>query len=102
MQIFLIEQWECEKQTIIFVTHDLEEAIYLGSRIIVLSPFYSCDEGEEDGSRIVKDVPIEWPLPRPTDMKHSREFNDLMQAIRREGLDPGYLQHIKEFDLRHK
>ncbi|MFC1569130.1 ABC transporter ATP-binding protein [bacterium] len=103
MQIFILDQWKREHQTIFFVTHDLEEAIFLGSRILVLSPFYSGNQGEpSDGSKIVKDIPISWPLPRPTDIKHSKEFNDIMKDIRHEGLDPEYLQHIEYFDLRHE
>lgn len=103
MQIFVLDQWNREQQTIFFVTHDLEEAIFLGSRVLVLSPFYSGNQGEpSDGSKIVKDIPISWPLPRPTDIKHSREFNDIMKDIRHEGLDPEYLQHIEYFDLCHQ
>lgn len=103
IQLFILDQWKRENQTIIFVTHDLEEAIYLGSRIIVLSQFYFGNRGEAaDGSKIVKDVSIDWPLPRPTRVKHSKEFNLLMRDIRKEGLNPEYLQHIKDFDLRHQ
>jgi NitT/TauT family transport system ATP-binding protein len=103
MQVFVLEQWQQEHQTIIFVTHDLEEAIFIGSRIIVLSQYYSEDDGRlAHGSKIVKDVSVSWPLPRPTEVKHTREFNELMISIRREGLDPTYLQHIRDFDLSHE
>lgn len=37
------------KNTFIFVTHDLEEAIFLGSRVIIMSP---------DGGKIIADIPI--------------------------------------------
>jgi NitT/TauT family transport system ATP-binding protein len=103
MQVFVLEQWRQDHQTIIFVTHDLEEAIFIGSRVIVLSQYYSEDDGSPaQGSRIVKDVHVSWPLPRPTEVKHTREFNELMISIRREGLDPTYLQHIRDFDLSHE
>ena len=103
MQIFVLEQWRRDQQTLIFVTHDLEEAIFIGSRVIVLSQYYSADDGSRAlGARIVKDVPVSWPLPRPTEVKHTREFNELMLSIRREGLDPDYLQHIRDFDLSHE
>ena len=102
MQVFVLEQWEKEHQTIIFVTHDLEEAIFIASRIVVLSQFYSTNEGEMiSGSKIVKDVNVEWPHPRPTEVKHTKDFNELMESIRREGLDPEHRQHIEEFDLSH-
>lgn len=102
MQVFVLEQWRKDHQTVIFVTHDLEEAIFIGSRVIVLSQYYSEDDGSvAQGSRIVKDAHVSWPLPRPTEVKHTREFNELMNSIRREGLDPTYLQSIREFDLSH-
>ncbi len=103
MQVFVIEQWQQERQTIIFVTHDLEEAIYLGTRIIVLSPYYLGDDDlPGEGSKIVKDVRIPWHHPRPTDIKHTKQFNALMKAVRKEGLDPEYFQSIEDFDLSHE
>jgi len=99
MQIFLLEQWKKNKQTVIFVTHDLEEALFLGTRIMVLSPFYIGNDNE--GSKIVKDIPIDWPHPRSTKVKHTKEFNVLMESVRHEGLDPQFKQNIKEFDLSH-
>jgi NitT/TauT family transport system ATP-binding protein len=98
MQVFVLEQWEKSNKTIFFVTHDLEEAIYLGTRVLVLSQFYQ----DADGAKIVKDVNIPGVHPRPTNFKHTKEFNVLMENIRREGLDPEFLQRIKEFDLSHQ
>jgi NitT/TauT family transport system ATP-binding protein len=43
MQVFLLELWEAERMTIFFVTHDMEEAIYLGTRVVVLSQHYTDD-----------------------------------------------------------
>ena len=36
LQDELLELWERDRRTILFVTHDLEEAIYLGSRVVVM------------------------------------------------------------------
>lgn len=103
MQVFVLEQWQREQQTIVFVTHDLEEAIFLGSRVIVLSPYYSEDDGTQAyGAKIVKDVQVPGEHPRPTEFKHTKLFNELMADIRHEGLNPHYLQHINNFDLSHK
>jgi len=103
MQVFVLEQWLREHQTILFVTHDLEEAIFIGSRVVVLSQYYSDDDdARAHGAKIVKDVPVSWPLPRPTEVKHTKEFNELMLSIRHEGLDPDYLQRIRDFDLSHE
>ncbi|MCK7532847.1 MAG: hypothetical protein MZV63_18330 [Marinilabiliales bacterium] len=40
MQIFIQELWGQTEQTILFITHDLEEAIFMGTRLIVLSQYY--------------------------------------------------------------
>lgn len=37
MQEWLLEQWEKEKKTILFITHDISEALFLSDRIIVLT-----------------------------------------------------------------
>lgn len=101
MQIFTLEQWQEHKQTMLFVTHDLEEAIFMGTRLIVISQFYKKANGET-GAKIVKDVEIPWKHPRSTDVKYTKEFTDLMQEIKYEGLDPNHLQEIGDFDLSHK
>lgn len=98
MQLFIIEKWRENKQTILFVTHDLEEAIFLGTRIIVLSQFYSADSISK-GAKIVLDKAI--PFSQSHDFKHTPEFNALEQQVRRDGLDPNYRQHLKNFDLSH-
>lgn len=101
MQVFTLEQWEEHKQTVIFITHSLEEAIFMGSRLIVISQFYKKENGDQ-GAKIVKDVNIPWPHPRTTEIKATKEFVELMEAIKYEGLDPNYLQDIGDFDLSHK
>ena len=62
MQNEILRIWEAERRTVIFVTNNIEEACYLGDRIILLS----------DCPATVKEVyPID--LPRPRDMV-SQEF----------------------------
>ena len=53
LQHEMVELFLLQKKTVIFVTHDVSEAIYLGQKILVM------DEG-----RIVKEIPIEMPYPR--------------------------------------
>ena len=100
MQLFILEQWEQTKMTVFFVTHDLEEALYLGTRIIVLSQYYQSDTDEE-GSKIVDDISVPGGHPKPTDFKYTREFNQLLEKIRRDGLDPHNRQHLSEFNFSH-
>ena len=69
MQEDLLKIWEKEKRTIIFVTNNIEEACYLGDRIILLS---DCP------TKVKKVYPID--ISRPRDMV-SKEFLDLRTVI---------------------
>ncbi len=102
MQVFILEQWQAAAMTVFFVTHDLEEACYLGSRVLVLSQYYRTDAGLGQGAKIVKDVRTPTPHPKPSAFKYGPEIAGLIQSIRREGLDPANAQHIRDFDLTHK
>ncbi len=102
MQTFLLELWEGTDMTIFFVTHDLEEALYLGTRILVLSQYYTNDKGRGQGSKIVIDKSIPGESPRPIESRYTPEFTALLAQIRQEGLDPDYKQNIERFDLSHR
>ena len=80
MQLFLLERWEDTGKTILFVTHELEEAIFLGTRVIVLSQYWSGGEGQQ-GATIVLDKVTPGGHPKPTSVKDSREFLDLKEQI---------------------
>jgi NitT/TauT family transport system ATP-binding protein len=55
LQDELLSVWETFHTTILFVTHSIEEAVYLADRVIVMSP---------DAGRIRGDIPIDLPRPR--------------------------------------
>jgi NitT/TauT family transport system ATP-binding protein len=101
MQVFTLEQWKKTKATVIFVTHSLEEALFMGTRLIVISQYYKHENGEE-GAKIVKDIAMPWPHPRSTKIKSTVEFTNLIESIRYEGLNPQFLRNIGDFDLSHK
>ena len=63
MQEELIEIWELDKKTVIFVTHSIEEAVFLASKVVVMTP---------RPSRVAGEVEIE--LKRPRD-RTSPDFN---------------------------
>lgn len=65
MQAEVLDIWRHRRRTVIFVTHNLEEAVYLGDRILVLSA---------KPARIVAEIPV--PLERPRDPL-SKEFMEL-------------------------
>ena len=103
MQLFTLEQWQQHGMTVIFVTHDLEEACFLGTRIIGLSQYWSDDPGKKaEGARIVNDKQVPGEHPKPTDFKYAPEFQELLRDVRRDVLDPGHCQHVSEFDHDHR
>jgi NitT/TauT family transport system ATP-binding protein len=81
MQEMLLGIWERDQKTVLFVTHDIEEAIFLGSRVLVMSA---------RPGRIKADIRIELPHPRSYKIKTSPEFvalkERLVEEIRAEAL----------------
>jgi NitT/TauT family transport system ATP-binding protein len=69
LQDELLELWQRTRLTVLFVTHSIEEAIFLASRCIVMSP---------GPGRIDSDVPIS--LPRPRDVS-APDFNELRRVL---------------------
>jgi ABC-type nitrate/sulfonate/bicarbonate transport system ATPase subunit len=65
LQDWLLGVWREFSQTVIFITHDVEEALYLGDRVIVLSP--------RPGS-VIKSVMVELSRPRRQGMVAQPEF----------------------------
>ena len=71
LQDELLRIWQTDPKTVLFVTHSIEEAIYLADRVIVLSP---------RPARIQRDIPVPFGRPRDEMLKTSPEF----LAIRRQ------------------
>jgi NitT/TauT family transport system ATP-binding protein len=65
MQDELLRIWETERKTVVFVTHDLEEALYLSDRVIVMSP---------RPGRIVANEAVSLKRPRPANIRVADEF----------------------------
>jgi NitT/TauT family transport system ATP-binding protein len=105
MQMLILELWEAHNMTIFFVTHDLEEAVFLGTRILVLSQFYTHEQdhapGLVKGARIVADYPLKRQNAPSTHVKATEGFAQFIQKIRAEGFDPRYLQQARDFNLKH-
>jgi len=81
MQELLLGIWEAERTTVLFVTHDIDEAIFMGSRVVVMSA---------RPGRIKLDRQIDLPHPRHYAMKTTAVFSslkaELTEAVRREVL----------------
>ncbi len=102
MQIFILELWERYKTTVIFVTHDLEEAVFLGTRVIVLSQFWQSDlpSTELCGSRIVFDEQLP-PHALSTKVKLTPDFNQMVDRVKESGFSTTKRRHVKDFNLTH-
>jgi NitT/TauT family transport system ATP-binding protein len=72
MQQLLLKVWDETASTILFVTHDVEEAIYLADRIFVMSAH---------PGTIVEDVQVPFDRPRNLDLKQRNEFHDLQNYV---------------------
>jgi ABC-type nitrate/sulfonate/bicarbonate transport system ATPase subunit len=72
MQELLLEIWEADRKTVLFVTHDIDEAIFLANRVVVMSA---------RPGRIKADVPIPLPYPRDWTMKTAPAFATLKARL---------------------
>lgn len=103
MQDFIHQQWKKFGLTVFFVTHDLDEAVKLGTRLICLSQYWKDENGKPgEGSRIVVDRKVMGGELSPSTFVGSQEFQVLVNKIGKAGLDPHHLQPVAEFDLSHE
>ena len=75
MQELLLGIWEAERKTVMFVTHDIDEAIFMANRVAV----FSARPG-----RIKADIPVPLPHPRHYTVKTSPEFMELKARLTEE------------------
>jgi NitT/TauT family transport system ATP-binding protein len=72
MQEEVTRLWERTGKTIVFVTHDIEEAVYLGDRVVVLTA---------RPGRIREEVKIELPRPRTLEIKKSMQCHEYRNYV---------------------
>jgi ABC-type nitrate/sulfonate/bicarbonate transport system ATPase subunit len=75
MQELLLSIWESDRKTVLFVTHDIEEAIFMASRVVVMSA---------RPGRIKADVPVTLAHPRHYTVKTKPEFSELKARLTEE------------------
>ena len=72
MQRELLKIWEARKKTVLFITHQIDEAIYLADRVLVF--------GANPG-RVKDDIPIGFSRPRSLHLKRTPEFIEYTDRI---------------------
>lgn len=72
MQDMLEEVWIKFQPTIVFVTHDIEEAVYLGDDIYIMAA---------NPGRFVHHITVDLPFDRNLEVKHSAHFNELVRKV---------------------
>ena len=72
MQRWLLEVWESERRTVLFITHDIDEAIFLGDRVLVMSA---------RPGHIKHDERVTLPRPRSSDVLTQPDFVVLKRRL---------------------
>lgn len=72
MQLLMRDIWQNSKQTVVFITHDIEEAVFLATKIYVMSA---------TPGQIAKVIDIPLPDVRDLDLKDTKEFIEIRKEI---------------------
>lgn len=72
MQTQLLKLWEGEQKTVLFVTHDIEEAIFLSDRIIIMS---------NPPGKVLKTIQVPFSRPRNRQIVREKQFLSLKYEI---------------------
>ena len=83
MNLELLDIWETTHKTIIFVTHSIAEAVFLASRVVVMTP---------RPGRIATVIDVDLPYPRTFETRETPRFFELVTAVR-ETLKEEFLRH---------
>jgi ABC-type nitrate/sulfonate/bicarbonate transport system ATPase subunit len=75
MQELLLGVWEGQRKTVLFVTHDIDEAVFMGNRVVVMSA---------RPGRIKCDIPVTLPHPRHYAVKTTAAFIELKAQLTEE------------------
>jgi len=72
MQAWLLSIWEEHKKSILFVTHSIEEALFLADRIIVLT---------KRPATLKEEIIVPFARPRSEEIRHSAQFTQLKKQL---------------------
>ena len=90
LNLELLRIWEQAGSTIVFVTHSISEAVFLSTRVVVMSP---------RPGRIAGIVPVDLPRPRTADTREEPRFFELVtevrELLRAGGLDEAEIEEVE-------
>lgn len=73
MNLELLRIWQETRKTVVFVTHSIPEAVFLSSRIVVMTP---------RPGKIERVIKVDLPYPRNTETRESQRFFELATEVR--------------------
>lgn len=83
LQVWLEEVWEADRRSVLLVTHDVDEAVLLADRVVVLS---------DRPAHIVSDIAVDLPRPRSADQVGTAAFGEIRRAVL-DALEHGHRRH---------
>jgi NitT/TauT family transport system ATP-binding protein len=83
LQDKLLEAWSHERRTVMFITHDVDEAVYLANRVVVMAT---------RPGRLHRIIPVGLPYPRSEEIRLSPEFNAIRNEVWRSVYHPAPLE----------
>ncbi len=72
LQEQLLDTWSREKRTVMFVTHDVDEAVFLANRVVVMAA---------NPGRIVEVIDVDLPFPRTEEVRLGPDFGRLRNRV---------------------
>jgi NitT/TauT family transport system ATP-binding protein len=92
LQNGLLQIWEEDRKTVLFITHSLDEAVRLGDRVVLMTA---------RPGRIKADVPVDLPRPRdvfdmPANPDYQRLYAQIWEALREEVLESSAQEEYSE------
>jgi NitT/TauT family transport system ATP-binding protein len=72
LQDQLLDTWRRERRTVMFITHDVDEAVYLANRVIVMAA---------RPGRLKEIIPVELPYPRTEEIRLSLDFTAIRNRV---------------------
>jgi NitT/TauT family transport system ATP-binding protein len=73
MQELIVDLWASTKKSIFFITHSIEEALFLGTEVVVMSP---------RPGRIIDIIDCDFPRQRTLEIRETPEFLKIAQRVR--------------------